>query len=192
MGLSLVTGPTLEPVTVEEVKDHLRIDASTEDTLLSRWIKVAREKCEGLQNKAYLTQTWDWYMDGFPGVPIPVPLPPLQSVTDIKYTNSSADESKVAATVYTVDTYSMPGRINLAYGQTWPSTTLRTLNGVYIRFIAGYTSRINVPEHIKEAIKLLVGHYYEHREETSNERILETIPEGVEALLNIDRMIKFP
>ena len=192
MGLSLTTAPTQEPVSVEEVKDHLRIDIDTEDALIADWITVARRHCEKLQNKAYMTQTWDWYLDDFPDTPLDVPLPPLQSVTHIKYTDTDDTETTFGATNYRTDTNSTPGRINLAYGCTWPSVTLKTLNGVVIRFVAGYTSKNNVPKEVREAIKLIVGHLYEHREETSTDRVLEQIPLGIHALLDIDRMIKFP
>ena len=192
MGLNLVTTPTLEPVTVEEIKDHLRIDIDTEDTLLSELIKVARVHCEKLQNKAYLTQTYDWYLDDFPDMPLDIPLPPLQSITHIKYTDTDGTETEYTSTYYNEDIYSFPGRINFAYGMVWPSVTLQTLNGVVIRFIAGYTNRAHVPREVKEAIKLLVGHLYEHREETTNERILQNIPLGIYSLLDMDRMITLP
>ena len=192
MSLYLVTGPTEEPVTVEGVKDHLKISISTEDALIAEYIKVARKHCEKMQNKVYLTQTYDWYMDDFPDVPFDVPLPPLQSVTHIKYTDTDDSQSTFSSSYYNVDTYSQPGRINLAYSCTWPTVTLKTLNAVVIRFVAGYTAANKVPEPIKHAIKLLVGHLYEHREETSTERVLENIPMGISSLLDIDRMVKFP
>jgi uncharacterized phiE125 gp8 family phage protein len=192
MGLYLVTAPTREPVTVEEIKDHLRIDIDTEDELIAVWIKVARAHCEKLQNMVYLTQTWDWYLDDFPAVPIDVPLPPLQSVTSIKYTDTDDSEATVTASDYRIDTYSVPGRINLAYGVSWPAVTLKTLNGVVIRFVAGYTGVNKVPQETKAAIKLLVGHLYEHREETSTERVLKNIPIGIYSLLDIDRIVTLP
>jgi len=192
MGLNLQTAPTVEPVTVEEVKDHLRIDIDTEDTLITDWITVARAHCEKLQNKVYMTQTWDLYLDDFPDMPFNIPLPPLQSITHIKYTDTDATETEYTSTYYNTDAYSMPGRINFAWGRVWPSVTLRTVNGVVIRFVAGYTSKNNVPKEVREAIKLIVGHLYEYREETSTDRVLEQIPLGIHALLDIDRMIKFP
>ena len=85
----------------------------------------------------------------------------------------------------------MPGRINFAWGKVWPSVTLKTLNAVVIRFVAGYTSKNNVPKEVRSAIKLLVGHLYENREETSTDRVLEQIPMGIYALLDLDRMITF-
>ena len=192
MGLYLVSGPTEEPIKIEEVKDHLRITIDTEDALLAEYIKVARQHCEKLQNKVYLTQIWDWYMDDFPDVPIDVPLPPLQSVTHIKYTDVDDTQTEYSSDYYNVDIYNTPGRINLAWGCVWPSVTLKTLNPIVIRFVAGYTAANKVPESVKHAIKLLIGHLYEHREETSTERILENIPLGIYALLDIDRMVKFP
>lgn len=192
-GLYLVTEPAYEPVTVEEVKDHLRIDITTDDTLISNMITAARQYCEEIQGRAYLTQTWDWYMDDFPKTPIDVPYPPLQSVTHIKYTDTDDTETEVDSDDYRVDIYSEPGRINLAYGESWPSTTLKTINGVVIRFVAGWTGANKVKERTKIAIKMLVGHLYENREAFASDYRLkiQEVPLGLQTLIDVDRIYTF-
>lgn len=191
--LDLVTGPTREPVPVEEMKDHLRIDIDDDDKLLDKLIRSARAWCEKTQNRAYLTQTWDLYLDDFPDVPLELPYPPLQSVTHIKYYSTADVATEVAETVYRADTYSQPGRIDLKYSQSWPSATLRTMNGVAIRFVAGYTAINKVPEEIKIAVKLLTGHLYENREATAAEQrsVLKEVTLGLKGLLDLDRVMKF-
>jgi len=191
MGINLVTPTTAEPVTLAAMKDHIRVTTTEEDVLIQGMIKVARRWCESFSGRAYMPQTWDIYMDDFPATPYDVPLPPLQDVTHIKYVDIDGTTTTVGSTEYIFDIYSNPGRIEHVYGYTWPATTLRTVNGVVIRVVTGSTAIGDVPEEYKLAVKLLTGHLYEHREETSIEKTLEQIPLGITSLLS-DRMVTLP
>ena len=177
---TLVTGPTIEPVSPDEIKSHLNISTDADDELLRSYIKTARKHAENLTNRALITQTWDLFLDYFPSV-IYVPFPPLQSVSSISYLDTNGDSQTLSASVYTVDTDSEPGRVYLSYQQNWPS--LRgDRNGVTVRFVAGHTSAANVPEPIKHAIKMIVGHMYENRENTSSMN-LSVIPTNARSFL---------
>jgi uncharacterized phiE125 gp8 family phage protein len=189
MGLKLTTPPASEPVTLQEIKDHLRILGTDEDALITVMIEPARDYCEKYQNRAYITQTWELALDQFPSEDrIRIPLPPLQSVSSVKYYGTDDTEYTLPAADYQVDIYSQPGRVVLKYGKSWPSVTLRPANGVIITFIAGYgTTADEVPERMKQAIKVLMGHLYENREATDLKELKE-VPFAVHALLGLDRI----
>ena len=189
MGLKLVTPPTTEPVSVSEAKEHLRITGTDEDALITTFIEAAREYCEEYQNKAYITQTWDLSLDEFPDSPYSLPKPPLQSISSIKYYDQDGTEYEFNASDYLVDTASVKGRVSLAYGKSWPSVTLQPMNGVIIQFIAGYgEAASDVPERIRNAIKVLIGQIYENREATDIKKHFE-VPFAVHALLGLDRIM---
>jgi uncharacterized phiE125 gp8 family phage protein len=190
MGLKLKTPPSVEPITLAEAKSHLRITSTDEDALIETWIKAAREWCEGYQNRAYITQTWELALDSFPNERImKIPLPPLQSITSIKYYDPEGTETVFSSDDYEVDTYSEPGRVSLGYGKSWPYATLRPVNGVIIEFKAGYGDTADdVPEQVKQAVKVLVGELYEHREATDVKELKE-IPFAVKALLGLERIV---
>jgi uncharacterized phiE125 gp8 family phage protein len=162
---------------------------SEEDTLLEALITTAREWCEGFQNRQLISAVWELWLDDWPCSDcIRIPLPPLQAVNSIKYYDTDNTEYTMTATDYFVDAKSAPGRISLAYGMTWPTTTLRPVNGVVIEFDAGYGDvASDVPKRVKQAILLIVGHLYEQREQ-SVEKALSEIPFGVKALLSLDRI----
>jgi len=169
MGLALVTAPPAEPVSLDEAKDHLRVKNGDEDVLLTGLIKAARQHVDGRDgwlNRALITQTWDLFLDAFPcssDIPIVVPLPPLQSITSVTYLDDAGASQTWAATDYTVDAKSEPGRILPAYGLSYPSTR-RVMNAVTVRFVAGYGLAVAVPATLKLALGALVAHFYEHRE----------------------------
>jgi uncharacterized phiE125 gp8 family phage protein len=188
MGLKLVTPPAAEPLTLAEAKAHLRVDSASEDDLITGLIKAAREWCEEYQNRAYITQTWDLCLDAFPESPSYLPKPPLQSIASFKYYDKEGTEHVFDAADYVVDTAGFKGRISLAYGKSWPSVTLQPMNGVVIQFVAGYGDAVtDVPERIRSAIKLLIGHLYENREATSIKALSE-VPFAIYALLGLDRI----
>ncbi len=184
MALKLYAGPASEPVSLPEAKLHLRVETSDDDDLIRGLIVTARTNIETLSLHQLITQTWDWVMDAFPGASvIELPLAPLQSVTGIYYTPYGGSELTFAATNYLVDTYSIPGRIVLKRDKSWPGDDLVDANGVKIRFVAGFGEAAAVDIRAVQAMKLLIGHYYENREAVFMGRTTpDLLPQGVTAL----------
>ena len=188
----LITGPVIEPVTLAEAKAQCRVDISDDDTLITTLIGDAREYCERIDWRAYLTQTYDLYLDEFPASgEIRFPRPPLQSVTSVKYTDENGVVATLASSTYIVDTISEPARLVLKSNQSWPTVTLQQVNGVVVRFVAGWTQASDVPRSIKRAMLLLIGHWYENREETTVGAVSRSIEFGVRALLGVDSAKRF-
>ena len=189
MALSLVTAPANEPITLADAKLHLRVENIDEDALIESLIAGAREAAEAFTRRALVTQTWDLKLDGFPAY-IEVPLPPLVSVTSLAYVDSNgATQTMTVTTDYLVDApagpYAAPGRVTLPFGRIWP-IPIQQANAVALRFVAGYGDPGDVPEGIKAAIKLTVGHLYANRENvviTDRGSIVQKMPQGAEFLL---------
>jgi len=182
---SLVTAPTEEPVTLDELKTHLRIDTNSEDTYLTSLIKGVRETIELKCGLALITQTWkiffdnfknynDNWWDGIKELPvgyfsqkiIEIPKAPLQSVTHVKIYDNSNIATTFSTDNYTVFTYEgvspSNGRIMLKEGVTWPYVE-RTVDGVEIEFVAGYGSAGDVPQIIKQYVLEEAAYRFEHR-----------------------------
>ena len=152
--------------------------SNTEDALISSLIKAARQDCENFQNRKFINQTWDLWLDAFPSEDFIELLAPLVSVTSVKYYDTANTEATVTATDYFTDVKSEPGKVCLAYNKTWPTTTLRKYNGVCITFVAGYgATSASVPDAVIAAIKLLLGYLYEVRDNDA------PMPRAVESLL---------
>lgn len=158
MAIQIKTPPTREPVSLALAKSHLRVDVTDDDNLISGLISAARRWCEGYQNRAYLEQTWYLWLDDFPSEDyIEIPLPPLQSISSIKYYGTDDTEYTVTATDYIVDTSSFVGRAALAYSKLWPTTTLRPAKGVCIEFVCGYSAYSTVVNTVATAITKVSG-----------------------------------
>lgn len=162
--LDIVTQPAVEPLTTAEAKSHLRVDSSTEDTLIAAYVTAARAYYEQAVWRALVTQTLALRLEQWPGESMVLPKPPLQSVTSVTYIDSDGNSNTMSSGDYTVYAQD-PGRIWLGYGKSWPSATLRPGPSITITFVAGYGLAAAVPELDKQAIRLLLGHFYENREE---------------------------
>ncbi len=191
--LTLVQAPAVEPITLDEAKAQCRVelDFAADDTLLESYIVAARRYCEGLQNRAYITQTWELAISAWPDRDfIRVPLPPLQSVEGVLYYDVDGAEHTLDAGDYIVDTRRQPGRIVLAHGKAWPSRLLRPANGIVIQFTAGYGDEAaDVPQEIRHAMLLLIAHWYENREASvtgASAKVSTHIADGVRNLLGLD------
>jgi uncharacterized phiE125 gp8 family phage protein len=164
MALTVITGPAEEPISVAEAKasPSLRVAVATDDTDIGTLITAARKLAETYTLHAFVTQTLELVLDGFPTGGIVVPMPPLQSVTSIKYIDTDGTEQTLSATLYAVDTDSTPGMIVPAYDETWPTDVRDQINAVRVRFVAGFGGAVLVPEDIKSWIKIMVGTMYDN------------------------------
>lgn len=185
----LVTPPTVEPITLDEAKLHLRVSHTDEDALIAGWTAAAREEAERFQGRAYLTQTWRLVLDSWPpGRVIRLPRPPLARVVSIAYTDAVGVDHTLDPSLYVVDAYSEPGRIVLRDGALWPSDELAPAAGIRIEFEAGYVSQNEVPGTVKAAILLLVAHMYEFREPVVVGKTVSPLVLSAERLLGPDRV----
>jgi len=143
MKTTLVTAPAYMPITLADVKAHLRVEDAftTDDSYIQSLIFQAVDEVESILNRKLITQTWKYFLDDWPdGDDIVLPYGKLQSVTHVYYTDSDGtqqtdfDENDE----WTSDTDSDPGRVILKYGESWPSTTLAYENPIEIQFVCGY------------------------------------------------------
>jgi len=173
MNAQLITAPALEPVLLDDLKLHLRIDLDIldEDEYLEGLQKVAREHVEDITRRALLTQTWDYYLDSWPKEDfIKLPFGNLQDVALTQYVKWK-DEDGVSTTLAVTTDYLWEtngeacGRVVLPYGVSWPTGTLYPSKPITVRFVYGWTTAELVPFKIKAAVKMICSDLYEGRGE---------------------------
>lgn len=188
--LKRTVAPTVTPVTVADAKTHLRIDDSDSDSYISELIEVAAEAVTEMAGKALITQTWQIKTGQVVGrAKLYLPFAPVQSITSIAYFD--ADDASQSAD--TAD-YALKGDDDRAWiepvgmGQ-WPSMYDRT-DALTVTYVAGYgASPSNVPANLRQAVKMLVGHWYENREAANHTAaMVHEIPFGVREMVNLNRV----
>jgi len=155
-----------EPVTLAEVKTHLKIDYTTDDTMLNTLIQTARESIEALCNISITEKAFLLKFDKV-GEKIQIPKPPcltidVVNVYDDDYTKTVIDSSKYAKLINNRFT---PSRIVLKRGYEWDYYT-NTGEGFEIEFTCGFTteSDYQLPTELKTEILNLIAYWYENRQ----------------------------
>lgn len=180
--LNRVTAPPSDPVTLQEAKDHLRVDSTDEDTLIQNAITAATAYIDGPYGigRALVEQQWDLHLDCFPWGRIVLPLNPVQSVDEITYTDTAGNTQTLASSAYIASVTREPATIEPAYNRNWPSTRL-VADAVKVRFTAGYA---DVPRDLKAAILWLTAHMYENRSPVSVGDNVSSMPFAVQSILD--------
>jgi uncharacterized phiE125 gp8 family phage protein len=138
-------------------------------------------------------------MDGFPSgstigeanTDIQFPVSPVIGITTFAYTDTAGDPQTLSAgTGYQLDTNRDPGRVTVPVSGSWPAVQTGKVNAVQITFTAGYGAASDVPDDIKHAIKLLVGHWYENREAALTGAVSKEMDFAVKALLAQHKMVE--
>lgn len=187
-----ITGAAVDQdtiITVADLKSHLRVTHTQEDTLIgalrSAAISWVEEHCNiklgSYTARGYLT---DWR-------PAYFPIGPVTAISEVKYQTTAdkdytTDLTTLATTLWYTDEVTQPARIAF---RDYPTTYDYALTPVVVTFTAGYTT---MPAPVVHAIRLLVAHMYENRQEEVIGTITTRLKFGLEALLNPFRIIYQP
>lgn len=186
MTYAMTQPPQAEPLTLAEARAHLRLDGGDEDALLQALIVTARQHLERETGLCLLSQSWRLYLDRWPadGI-VRILRSPLQTVQSIAVYDAGGAAAEVSLEDYLLDGAARPARLwlrqRLAPG--------RAMNGIEIDFTAGYgEAGTDVPDTLKRAMLLHVGHMFAFRGVISPEQQPAGIPDGYERLVGPFRM----
>ena len=181
-GWNLITPPAREPLGETEIKAHLRIDSDDEDGLIMDYVSAARQQCEEITSRAFLTQTWEAVFYCWPGQEgFVLPRPPLFSVESIKYTNTAGVVQTVGSSNYMAITVLEPGRVVLTRNGVWPADYIGLGYPITVRYVAGTEA---APFWAVQSVRWLVGHMYENRESViMGTNLPQKVPFSVQWLL---------
>lgn len=177
----IYAAPTVEPLSLEELKRYLRIDGDDDDGDLLDLIRTVRGTLEEKTWRAFCTQTWDVYFDYFEDELV-LPLPPVASITSIKYYDENGTQQTLSSSVYELGVYNEIGKVRLQYQQSWPVSRGHK-DQVVVRSVHGYGGPGDVPRQLKQAIKFLAAHWYSQREPLNIGNIVNPLPWTVDALI---------
>jgi len=190
----------VEPLDLDMTKKALRITSTSDELLVASWIAAARSYFEEQTGRQAVDAVWEWGLDCPPCVrTLQVPRPPLVEVESITYDDANGDEQTLDPSAYRVlpsilpanagspddpvaiDPHCAPGRIEMISG-IWPATNGR-IGSLRIRRRCGYgASADKIPQLLQAALYLLVGHFYAHREEVTDEP-LASLPMGAAMII---------
>lgn len=209
-----VTAPSVEPLTLAQVKSHLRIVSTQDDANIPNWITAARQEAERLTGEKFITQTWELTYSRFPPGVFPLSdsidsfgpaswfgfssasflleqVRPVKIINSIKYLDVAGAQQTQDPTTYSLLADTQKPRIISGLDQIWPMTA-PVENAVVVNLDAGFgDTAADVPGLYIQAMLLMCGHFSENREAVvvadSRVQAIE-IPLGIRDLLTTPKV----
>ena len=178
----VVTAATGNILTSSEVKTHLKVDTTADDTLISALIVACTNSAQEYTNRFFLETTLDMFADEWKEISTLLKSP-VTSVDSIKYYDQDDNQQTLDTSVYAFDMVSMPARIFLKPNQSFPDLSERK-NAIEVRYKVGESSASDVDQAIKQAVLLTIGNYYENRQAVVTGTIATELPMNAKFLLD--------
>ena len=166
-GFKITTEPTVEPVSVNDLADELRLDDDQNIPSLAILAKAARIAVERATRRALINQTITAVWDCWPksGDWFTLERAPFSSLTTFQYLNTSKVWTDVTSTYYSTDSVTDPARIFVRADQSWPENKIDEPASVKAVYVAGYgATKESVPDALRQAIMSIAIDLYEHPE----------------------------
>jgi len=222
MALRRITEPSENPISRDEAKLHLRVTDDNEDTLIDALIASATQEVEKILRRSLISQQWRLSLDRFPstslygeaslqqrsrasrrpghfstganeGKTIILDWPTIIDVDLVEYYDEDEVLQTLSSTKYDIDNENEPGRLVLKNTEGWPSTAI-VPNAVKIEYTSGYgTASVDIPQAIRQAILITIGHNFENRESVlvAPGLVVAEVPRSVDWILQPYRVIEF-
>lgn len=163
--LNLITAPSTEPCTIDELKKALNVVGSSKDSEILAYGKGCRTTLEKMLGICFVDSVYEDKLDCFPcDQTIELLRGPVLSIVEFKYVDTSGSEQAlIEDTDYQIDKASKPARIKPAYGTIFPVVRAMTLAPIRIRYHAGSANADSVPNDLKYLLKIYVAMAFDQR-----------------------------
>lgn len=216
-----VVRPAVEPISLDVAKAHCKVEDTVDDALIAGFVGGARGLVEAWQRRALISQTWDWFCDGFPPfadrrdrapairiwdspygrLDLPaiadefvLPLPPLIEIVSIRYRPDGGDLVTLDPSAYEVfaGAPDRPGLVIPAFGASWPAAPCR-MGSVVVRFRCGYGDDATaLPPATIAAVQLVTGTLYRNRDAEAQGVMVDDFPAVVGRLVRAESWGPYP
>ena len=179
----VITAASSQILTTAEVKAHLKVDTTADDTLIDNLILAATNSCQEYTNRFFIDTVLIQYGTTFADLK-ELYKSPVSSVAHIKYYDTDNTIQTWNSDFYYLNKSIQPAQISLSLNESYPSIADRE-HAVQCQYTVGYGSAASdVPEAIKQAVLLTVGNWYNNRSSVVVGRIATDLPLNVKWLLD--------
>ncbi|MFZ5690669.1 MAG: head-tail connector protein [Pseudomonadota bacterium] len=183
MSAILLTPPAIEPVPLADMKLFLRVAHDDDDDVIAALIAAARVHVEARTRRALIAQTWRLTRDVWPASGrLPILPVPLIAITAIRVFDADGAPYLLDVDDFDLDTASAPAMLTFARGAPRPPGKLAA--GIELDISAGYGEDADdVPAPLRQAIRMLVAHWYENRGVIAASGEVAAMPVSVSSLI---------
>jgi len=161
MASILLTAPAVEPLSLNDAKAFLRVEHDAEDDFIVALVAAARLQVEAHTRRALIAQTWRLTLDRWPeDGRLTVRPAPLRDLVAARVYDANNVAHTLDLQAFVIDTAASA----LAFAPWGLAAPGRTSAGIELDVSVGYgEGAADVPEPLRQAIRLMVAHGYEHR-----------------------------
>ena len=179
--LSITSEPASEPITLTELKAHLRVDGVLDDTELGDKLTEARKSIEQLTNRAFFTQTRTLSFNRFDHTTSRIYLPgaPVALITSLTYYDLNGTQQTWDSGNYSL-VVGQPSWLQLDYNVDWPDHR-SVRDRIVITYVCGASDVADIDARVKSACKLHVELNYDREE--LRDKAADRIQNGFDSLI---------
>jgi len=157
----LLSAPAIEPVTLDEARSFLRVEHNDDDEVIAALTAGSRIHVEARTRRALITQSWRLLRDSWPqDGRLAVAPAPLQALTAARVYDLDGNAQALDLQAFVPDL----GASALAFAPWALPAPGRIAAGIELDVAVGYgDAAVDVPEPLRQAIRLLTAHWYENR-----------------------------
>jgi uncharacterized phiE125 gp8 family phage protein len=183
--LEVVTPHEVTVVSTADLKTHLRITFSDDDTYIAACEAAAVRMVEEYTNLYLGTTSLVQYGNSFSDLKILYKSPVSNTVSHLPTVSyySGAAWNTLATTEYEFVPLIKPARLYPSDDSSLPSTD-DVFQAWKISYYAGYATTTDIPQPLIQAVKIIVADMYENRQSVIVGKIVSTIPKTAEYLMN--------
>lgn len=187
----MTSAPTIEPITLGEAKAHMRVDSDRDDALINALITTSRLQIEDTLELALIHQTWSFVMDCWPDTAhVELPIAPAATLLAVRTYDGDDVMTPIPLVNFHLDTLSRVPRVTRKGIFAIPAG-MRPANGIEISYRAGFSATADgVPEALRQALRLLVAFWYDHREPLEAMKVPTKVPDPISQLLAPYRRVR--
>lgn len=187
MPLAEIAPPLVRPITLAQIKQHLRIDSNAEDEILTTYCDAATNYIEAYLSRFLINRTVRQYVDSMPdNYEIVLEADPVSAIHSVQFYDAQGNPEEVNVTSYRFCQYKNPPIIS--FDIQLPATA--HCNGIEIDMVAGFgESGADLPQNIIRALLILIAHWYEYRGTNASGEMFGAIPDGIDKLLASSRRV---
>jgi len=190
MNYNRLTFPSAENslIKLQDVKDHLRIKDGTEDTLIQAYLNTAIFHYEDFTGRIVNVSEFKCTLDSFPsnGKLVELMRYPVKAIQEIKFVDADGADQVLVLEDCRID-YSEPLRLAPALNKSWP-VVAPVLGAITIKFECGYADVASLRPSARQAILMMVGHFYNNRESVVVGRVTNEVPHSARMLMENDKI----
>lgn len=189
-----IASPAVPLLSLEEAKVHCRVDTDDEDGLIEGLIAAATDHLDGwsgILGRCLVNQQWQIGLFGWPSArEVHLPFPDVSEAT-VVYRDADGDEQPVDFDEFDVVDDWGGSYVRFSGSFAPPSLFRGAVAPVKVSFTAGYgPAAEDVPEAIRQAALLLVGHWYDNRQAAIVGTSAVDAPMAVDTLLAPHRLVR--